>query len=245
MGTLDGKTLVITGAGRSTGRALAAALADLGADVHLSARDKEKAEDTCRFIKDVTGSSATAYSCDIADPGRIQQFISDLRARTPKIDILINSAATWVSGSFETTDDDHLIAAVSSTVTGTILLTKHCLPLLEMSEDPDILTIVSKSGLALDGQSEPNAAYHATKSAQTAFMNRLSQTHPHIRVMSVFPPDFESDLEYKSPAWFERPSPGTGRTMTARHVVEAILFALEQDRICSVESLVLGNSASG
>lgn len=41
MGTLDGKTVVITGAGRSTGRALAAALADRGADVHLSARAKE------------------------------------------------------------------------------------------------------------------------------------------------------------------------------------------------------------
>ncbi|MBO9419864.1 SDR family NAD(P)-dependent oxidoreductase [Labrenzia sp. R4_2] len=245
MGTLDGKTMVITGAGRSTGRALAAALADRGADVHLSARDKAQAEDTCRFIKDVTGSSATAYNCNIADPGSIQQFISDLRARTHKIDILINSAAMWLSGYFEATDDDHLIAAVNSTVTGTILLTKHCLPLLEMSEEPDILTIVSKSGLTLDGQSEPNAAYHATKSAQTAFMNRLSQTHPHIRVMSVFPSDFKSDLEYKSPAWFERPSPGTGKTMNARHVVEAILFALEQDRICSVESLVLGNSASG
>ncbi|WP_395173209.1 SDR family NAD(P)-dependent oxidoreductase [Roseibium alexandrii] len=245
MGTLNGKTVIITGAGRSTGRALAAALADHGADVHLSARGKAQAEDTCRFIKDVTGSSATAYSCDIADPDSIRQFVSDLKTATPKIDILINSAAMWLSGSFEATDDDHLIAAVNSTVTGTILLTKHCLPLLGMSEEPDILTIVSKSGLALDGQSEPNAAYHATKSAQTAFMNRLRQTHPHIRVMSVFPPDFESDLEYKSSAWFKRPSPGTNRTMTARHVVEAILFALEQDRICSVESLVLGNSASG
>ncbi|MBO9425240.1 SDR family oxidoreductase [Labrenzia sp. R4_1] len=245
MGTLDGKTVVITGAGRSTGRALAAALADHGADVHLSARDKEQAEDTCRFINSLTSSTALAYACDIADPNSIRQFVLALKTATPRIDILINSAAMWLSGSFEATDDDHLIAAVNSTVTGTILLTKHCLPLLEMSEEPDILAIVSKSGLALEGQSEPNAAYHATKSAQTAFMNRLRQTHPHIRVMSVFPPEFKSDLEYKSPAWFERPSPSTGKTMTARHVVEAILFTLEQDRICSVESLVLGNSASG
>lgn len=243
MRSLEGKNVVITGAGRSTGRALAAALADQGAKLHLSARALSAAENTCQFIQDVTGQTATPYCCDIADPEVIRSFAGNVGKNTGSIDILINNAATWLSGSFLLTTDDELISAVNSTVTGTILVTKQFLPLLQKSENPDVLSLISQSGLKLQGSAAQNEAYHAAKSAQTAFMNRLRQTQPRCRVMSVFPPDFESDIEYKSPEWFEPAAPAGGKTMTVRHVAEAILFALQQDRVCTIESLVLANSA--
>lgn len=242
MNSLAGKKVAITGAGRSTGRALAAALADRGAELHVSARDLSAAENTCGFIQDITGQAAIPYGCDIADPESIRAFAAAVGNYSGSIDILINNAATWLSGAFETVGDEDLLATVNSTVSGTILVTKHFLPLLENSENPDILTLISQSGLALQDNAAPNAAYHAAKSAQTAFMNRLRQTQPHMRVMSIFPPDFESDLEFNSPDWFKEVAPGSGATMTARHVVEAILFVLQQDRICTIETLVLGNS---
>ncbi len=230
---LTGRVAVLTGGAGHIGHAMANALCELGAEVAVLVRAAEASFDNAKI---------SYFQVDLEDEKARIDAAAKVMAHYERIDILINNAATWLPGSLTDTKDEDLLACVNSTVSGTMLTTKHFLPLLKKSDTPDVLTIVSQSGLTVRGGAVPNEAYRAAKSAQTAFMNGLRQAHPEMRVMSIFPPDFESDLEYKSPQWVGDFASGSARTMTARHVVNAILFALQQDRICTIETLALANS---
>src|SRR5689334_19209538 len=66
--SLSGKRVVITGAGRGLGRALAIVAADQGAEVVLLGRDPAALQAVAGAIATRTGRAAAVVSCDLADP---------------------------------------------------------------------------------------------------------------------------------------------------------------------------------
>ena len=55
-----------------------------------------------------------------------------------------------------------------------------------------------------------------------------------IRVMSLYPPDFEN-MDPFSDRWLDHPR-GTSDRLTAKSIVECILFAIQQPRDCSIRT---------
>jgi NAD(P)-dependent dehydrogenase (short-subunit alcohol dehydrogenase family) len=96
---LDGKTIVVTGAGRGIGRLTAIAMADLDARVAVLARSREELDETARLIRE-RGSEALVLPTDVGDPplgvaGAIRRVNDDLGA----VDVLVNNAAVvWPLG---------------------------------------------------------------------------------------------------------------------------------------------------
>ncbi len=88
MGSLDGKVILVTGASRGIGAAAAAALADAGATVVLTARDGRLLEDVVQAI----GKTASARVCDVSDYVAFHALVADTRARFGRLDALINNA---------------------------------------------------------------------------------------------------------------------------------------------------------
>lgn len=86
---LDGQHAVVTGAGRGIGSAVAAALADFGADVTLVARTGTEIEEVARSIRGA-GGKADAVKLDVSDLGAVGAFFADRSA----FDILVNNAGT-------------------------------------------------------------------------------------------------------------------------------------------------------
>lgn len=224
--TFEGLRVVITGAGRGFGERLAGEFARRGAHVFASARSLAAAEQTVRAIAWEAVGSAEAFGCDLADPTSVRAFAADVAQRTDRVDVLINNGSAYL-GEPELTAaaDEQIVDAVAGGATGTILLTKHLLPLLRASERPDIVNIVSACGEPGNRRSQAHPAFYAAKHAQAGFAEILShRLRPEgIRVISLLPPDF-----------FEVDGDGSDGPLTARSVADCVLFAVTQPRDCFI-----------
>jgi NAD(P)-dependent dehydrogenase (short-subunit alcohol dehydrogenase family) len=86
---LDGRSALVTGAGRGIGLAAAAALAQAGACVTLCARSNDELETAAAQIR-AAGGQADTLCMDVTDV----EFVSAALARRPSFDILVNNAGT-------------------------------------------------------------------------------------------------------------------------------------------------------
>ena len=90
---LDGRSAVVTGAGRGLGRAMALGLARAGADLALAARNAEQIEAVGEEVRSL-GSEALAVPTDVTQPAEQKALVAAARERFGHIDILVNNAGT-------------------------------------------------------------------------------------------------------------------------------------------------------
>jgi NAD(P)-dependent dehydrogenase (short-subunit alcohol dehydrogenase family) len=95
-GRLDGKCVVIVGAGQTpgetigNGRAMAVLFAREGADVLCVDRMLERAEETAALVAEA-GGTAHAMAADIAKRGEAQTIVDEAKARLGRLDVLVNN----------------------------------------------------------------------------------------------------------------------------------------------------------
>jgi NAD(P)-dependent dehydrogenase (short-subunit alcohol dehydrogenase family) len=102
-GLLEGRSAIVTGAGRGIGRAIAEALvaegakvivADNGASISGEDGDPEVARDTAKALNDrMRGKNALAFSESVASPGVARQLVDLAVKDFGGIDIVVNNAA--------------------------------------------------------------------------------------------------------------------------------------------------------
>ena len=91
---LNGKTALVTGARRGIGLAMAAALAEAGADiVGASATLEPEGSELARKIGSL-GRKFRGYACDLSDRAAVYAFIEKVKRECAPIDILVNNAGT-------------------------------------------------------------------------------------------------------------------------------------------------------
>jgi short-subunit dehydrogenase len=147
--TFEGKRVIVTGAGRGLGAALAVVLADQGAEVMLTGRNTENLTSLAESMRHRNGRKArTARSRHGRCLSAVTLFAKGLRDAGRPLDILVNNAAQWLPGRMDEHDALAISQTIAANVTGTLLLTRGLMPLLEKSGAGDIMNIVSISGLA-------------------------------------------------------------------------------------------------
>ncbi|WP_421695061.1 SDR family NAD(P)-dependent oxidoreductase [Aestuariivirga sp.] len=233
----SGKRVIITGAGRGLGAALAVVLADKGADLLLTGRSRENLSGLAESILHRTGRKPQVHLLDMADVSAVTLFAKQLRDEGRPLDILINNAAQWLPGRMTDHDALAISQTIAANVTGTMLLTRGLIPLLEKSGAGDIMTIVSTSGLPNARLRTASVAFTVSKQAQSAMSDGLRQELKggQVRVQAVFPPDIQ-DLSPLDPAWDV--ARDAGSAVTNRDVVETIIFALERPRHVTLASII-------
>ncbi|MFG2690892.1 SDR family oxidoreductase [Streptomyces sp. NPDC048405] len=229
--------VVITAAGRDFGRTLAIHLADLGAEVFLSARRLDAARRVRDEIRDRGHQRVHAFACDLTDPASVRDFAAGVAELTDRVDVLVNNGSRYQDGPdlLSATDDD-VVETIASGATGTVLATKNFLPLLLNSDKPDVVTMVSACGTPGHHRSQAHDAFYAAKSAQAGFTDILSRRlRPQgVRVISLYPPDFDN-ADPLSDAWATTPREA-GDPLTAQSLVECVLFAVAQPRDCFIKA---------
>jgi NAD(P)-dependent dehydrogenase (short-subunit alcohol dehydrogenase family) len=90
---LNGRVAVINGASRGIGEAIARGLAACGAQVVLTSRRKESAQEVADAIT-AAGGSAVAVACHAGHMDEIEELFKYVEAEFGRLDILINNAAT-------------------------------------------------------------------------------------------------------------------------------------------------------
>lgn len=90
---LDGKTALVTGARRGIGKAMAAALAQAGADIVASSASLESGSGLEQEVA-ALGRKFWGFACDLADRAAVYAFVEKVKRDCPPIDILVNNGGT-------------------------------------------------------------------------------------------------------------------------------------------------------
>src|SRR5690348_1280843 len=88
---LAGRTALVTGAGSGIGRAVAAQLAMLGADVAVCGRREELLEETARSVT-ASGRRALVFAVDLANLDDARKMVEEVIDAWGHLDVLVNNA---------------------------------------------------------------------------------------------------------------------------------------------------------
>ncbi|MET0549223.1 MAG: NAD(P)-dependent oxidoreductase [Xanthomonas sp.] len=151
--TLKGKTLLITGASRGIGLAIALRAARDGANVAIAAKSavpNPKLPGTIHSAAaavEAAGGRALALKCDIREEEQVRAAVAATVAAFGGIDILVNNAsAIWLRGALDTPMKRFdLMQQVNAR--GSFLCAQACLPHLLRSANPHILTLAPPPSL--------------------------------------------------------------------------------------------------
>ena len=91
MGRFDGRTAMVTGAGKNIGKEIALALAREGANIVVCDLNEENTQNTVKEIESL-GVGAMAAVCDVRDRKKINALVAEAEARFGGVDILVNNA---------------------------------------------------------------------------------------------------------------------------------------------------------
>ena len=117
---LLGKRVVISGAGRGLGRALAIVAADHGAETVLLGRDQAVLNDVATTIGTRSELKSLVVSCDLAKPDSIAAACELVLSDNPTVDVLINNGAPWLAGGLDELSDADITSTVAAAVSGTM-----------------------------------------------------------------------------------------------------------------------------
>lgn len=150
----NGKIVLVTGAGRGIGKAIALGFAKAGAHVVAVARTQNEIEATVREAE--TGNrKSLAIKADISQPQDVQRMTDEVRKRFGRLDVLVNNAALRMNQlgrkdsyfiPFTELSLDDWDAAMSVNLRGPFLCIKECLPLIRNSGAGSIINISAGGG---------------------------------------------------------------------------------------------------
>ncbi|UED87332.1 SDR family NAD(P)-dependent oxidoreductase [Streptomyces profundus] len=181
MGTLEGKTAVVTGGGtRGIGRATAARLAAEGAHVFITGRREAELREAAESI----GAAVTAVPGDITDPADLDRLYDLVRERGQGLDVLFANAAT---ASFATLDQitvEDFDRTFGVNVKGTLLTVQKALPHLN-----DGASVILNASTNADRGAAAFGLYAASKAAVRSFARTWASelTARGIRVNAISP----------------------------------------------------------
>lgn len=172
MDDVSGKVVVITGASRGLGHALAKVFADRGARVAFCARGaasvRELADELTR-----DGASVFADACDVRDEAQIERFVTNVVDRFGRVDALVNNAS--ILGSrvpFADYSAAQWRDVLDVNLTGTFLTTRAVLPMMKRQRAGSIVNLSSGVG----NRGRPNwGAYLVSKWGIEGFTYALAE----------------------------------------------------------------------
>ena len=185
MGTLDGKTALITGAAAGIGRATAEAMAAEGANLVLTDIDTIEGQALAEKLKG-EGAKAIFLQQDVVDEARWGQVISEAETEFGQLDILVNNAGIAPSGAITELALADWERMMEVNVDSVFLGVKYAIPAMRKAGGGSIINLSSIAGIK---GSPLMSAYNASKGAVRLFTKGVAKevAAEKIRVNSVHP----------------------------------------------------------
>src|SRR2546427_4524152 len=219
---LGDKVVLITGAARRLGRALALTLAEAGADVAImflpSSREAQRTTNDLRNLN----VRAVALRCDVTDENQVQKTIKEVVLTLGGIDILVNNAAKYETVDFEKLTLSRWDAIFATNTRGPFLVSREAIKHLRRRTGR-IINLGSLGGLR---PWATHAHYCCSKAALHMLTKVMAKAlAPEIAVNCIAPGMI--DLGEKAVrAFFQRMAKQTPmrRNGTAEEIAAAALF---------------------
>ena len=190
---LNGKTAVVTGAGRGIGRAIAIKLGTLGANVVVNYRSSEKeAQEVAQEIEKAGGKAALVQG-DVSDFEEAEKVIKAAVENFGSLDILVNNAGITKDGLLLRMKEEDFDKVINVNLKGAFNCLKHASSIMLKQKSGRIVSISSVVGISGNAGQINYAAAKAgiigmTKSAAKELGSR------NITVNAVAPGFIETDM---------------------------------------------------
>lgn len=215
--------VLITGASRGIGRAVAHAVARRGARLGLIARDRAELE----AVLAACGGRGVVAAADVSDRGQAEAAVGRVLETLGRVDVLVNNAGVGAYGPFAEVDPEVIDRVVGVDLLGTLYVTRAVLPAMLARGRGHIVTVGSISGRM---GTAAEATYAAAKFGQVGFTESLAvELHESgIGVSLVEPGPVATDFFRARGAPYVRPFP---RPIPPERVAEAVIAAVECRRL--------------
>ena len=226
------KRIVITGASRGIGRAIAHKLAQPERTLILHGRDLKALETTSQQVQQ-QGAEVKTIRADLSNPEEVMNMAAQI-GKEP-VDCMINNAGMAVVKPVADISLEEWQQTFAVNVTAPFLLIQQLLPAIPTGGAVvNILSIAAQNGY-------PNwSSYCMSKFALEGFTQSIrEELRPRgIRVINIYPAATASDIWNTIPGdWAKE------KMMSPDEVADAVAYALTRPASVMVDTIVLGNTA--
>ncbi|MGP0097346.1 MAG: SDR family NAD(P)-dependent oxidoreductase [Terriglobales bacterium] len=127
---LSGKIILVTGAAKRLGRAIALAAAENGADVAITYRESGREARAVIGELAALGVRGFAVHCDVTDETNVREMVKEVAREMGGIDVLVNNAATYETVEFEQLTVEQWDAMFATNARGPFLVSREALSYL-------------------------------------------------------------------------------------------------------------------
>ncbi|MDN5710198.1 MAG: glucose 1-dehydrogenase [Planococcus sp. (in: firmicutes)] len=185
---LEGKTAIVTGAGKGIGRAIALALGEAGANVLLVARTENDLE---QVMQEMAGDRTAYAVADVTDRNEIQTAVEKAVKQFGSVDILVNNAGMNIRSKLDDATDSEWHKIMDTNAQSVFMFSQEAAKY--MNKGASIINVSSVGG---DRALKTGVVYAASKAAiiQMTKVMAMEWGNRGIRVNAIGPWYFRTPL---------------------------------------------------
>jgi gluconate 5-dehydrogenase len=153
---------------------MAEGLAEMGANLVLCSRKKERCDGAAEELK-AHGITAVALACDVTNPASVREVVEAAVTRFGRIDILINNAGTSWGAPAEEMRLEHWNKVLETNLTGTFLCSQAVGKVMIGQKRGKIINMASVAGMAGSPPELQAIGYSASKGGVITFTRDLAR----------------------------------------------------------------------
>lgn len=187
--TLEGKTILVTGASSGIGRGIAIACSKMGASVIVNGRNEQRLSVT---MSEMEGDDNLSLAADLSDNVALAEMV----AKLPKLDGIVHCAGIGQRVLCKQLQESDLDNMMNVNFKAPVMLQTEILKQKKINKSASVVFIAS---IACDSPTIGNAMYSASKGAIISYANCLAlELAPRlIRVNCILPAMIWTDLIFK------------------------------------------------
>jgi 3-oxoacyl-[acyl-carrier protein] reductase len=231
------KSAIITGASRGIGKALASAVASLGINITIAARQEAPLKEAAAELSAKFKVQVLPVVCDVTKLEDLENLVHKHKEKFARVDILINNAGVSSQSPFNQQPIEDFEKLAYTNYLGYVRLIRLVINDMIKSKSGAIINMVSGSTLC-DPIPRNFLVYSSLKVGLRAFSKGLFwELRDHgIKVTSILPGVTDTDLTGK----LAEITKDTGRLMTTEAIENAVKFALTVPvNVCPLEIAVI------